>query len=755
LKRHFFQAFFAALFAAALFSGAALAQNTGKVTGKIVFSGDGKPLHGATVQITQLRKTAETGDDGVFSFDNIPAGRYTLVAHLEGFNDLVRTVTIVAGQAVTQDFELQIATLRAEVTVTASGTEQSTAEAIQSVNSVTSVQITQKASSAIGEVLDGEPGVSKRSFGPGTSRPVIRGFDGDRVLVLQDGARSGSVGYASGDHAEPIDPMGAERVEVVKGPATLLYGSSAIGGVVNVIGSDEYSQHDGARGYFTTVGGTNDRQALFSGGLEYGVKNWMFRGKAGGQRNSDFKSPLGKIPNSAGRSNTYSAGLGYYGDKGFFGGTYNYDVRRYGIPFAALFEAKKKKEGIDGGIPVIDEDIDIRMRRHNLRFNGGFRNINSFVNEMRFYVDYTDYRHKEIEIDETGDEDIATIFNNKTYGYRGIFEQKRYNKLSGRFGFEGYGRDYNVIGAEALVDGRVKHNSLAVFGLEELNFGRFKLQFGGRVENNRFRPESTNLTRRSFTGFSGGAGLYFGLWKGGAFVANYTNSYRSPSLDELYNNGPHIGNLAFEIGNSDLSRERANGIDLSLRHQKGRVRLVGDFYYYDIKDFIFLAFQDEDGDGDIDIEDGLPVARYEQENARFLGGELSVDVSINKYFSLFTSADIVKASLKADDTPLPRIPPARLRAGMEFRVKGLTVRPEGIFAASQEDLFPLETRTAGYAVFNLSASYVIAQRHFAHIFTVSGYNLNDRLYRNHLSFIKDLMPEIGRGARVGYTVRFF
>jgi iron complex outermembrane receptor protein len=572
------------------------------------------------------------------------------------------------------------------------------------------------------------------------------------VLVLQDGVRTGSVGSQSGDHGETVDPLGAERIEVVKGPGTLLYGSNALGGVVNVIGHHEDEPHDGVRGFFTGVAGTSEKQLGGSGGLEYGINKWLFRGSFSAQRTGDYDTPLGTIPNSASRSNGGSFSGGYYGEKAYISGSYGFDVRRYGVPFAAIFEEETPPEG---ELPVVDEEIDIRARRHNARITGGFRNlVNPITSGIQYSLDYTDYRHKEIERAD-GIDEVGTVFDNRTISYRSLFEQTKHGRLTGRFGFEGFNREYEVNGAEQLIQGKVKHNSFSAFALEEIAFERVKFQFGGRIENNRYSPESVDLNPRSFTGFSGGAGMHLGLWKGGAFVVNYSHSFRAPALEELYNNGPHIGNVTFEIGNDTLRNERSNGIDLSLRHQSGRFRFTGDFYHYRISDFVFLAPQDEDGDGHVDIKDGLPVARYEQADASYTGAELNAEATFTKNIGGFISLDFVRARLVDEDLNLPRIPPARARIGLDLRYKGASLRPEAVFAADQEKIFPLETPTAGYGIFNVSGSYTIARQHFAHIFTVNAYNLSNRLYRNHVSFVKDLVPEIGRGIRIGYTVRFF
>jgi iron complex outermembrane recepter protein len=738
-----------------IFSIAAFAQ-TGKISGKVTYSGN-TPLHDAAVQITQLKQTVSTDADGNYVLENVPPGRYTILVHIEGFVDATRIVDVTANGNLSLDFQMQVTGLKEQVTVTASGTEQSTFDSFQTVNSISSSVLTQKSAVSLGEVLENETGVSKRSFGAGSSRPVIRGFDGDRVLVLENGVRSGTVGSQSGDHGETVDTLSAERIEVVKGPGTLLYGSNALGGVVNVVDNDENESHNGFRGFLTTTGGTANREAALSAGGEYGFKNWLFRGNFTAQRSGDYQTPLGRIPNSATRANSESFGVGYYGKKAYLSGSFSTDIRRYGIPFAAIFEGGGEiRSEFGGGLPTApDEDIDIRQRDYGFRLAGGFRDLNNpFISGIKYNLGYSDYRHKEIEVFD-GTEETGTIFDNKTLTYRSMFEQTKYKQLTGRFGFDGFNRDYLVNGAEQLVTGKIKQNAFSVFALEELGFERVKFQFGGRVENNRYRAENPAYLDRSFTGFSGAVGANFGLWKGGALIVNYSNSYRAPALEELYNNGPHIGNVTFEIGNQNLQAERSNGIDVSLRHQSDKFRFTGDVYYYNIDNFVYFAYQDADGDGQVDIEDGLPVARYEQAKAKYLGVELGVDATFNKYLGGFISADAVRARLTDLDRNLPRIPPARIRAGFDIRYRDLNIRPEAVFAGKQNKTAPLETPTAGYGIVNISGTYTIARQHFAHIFTFNAYNLTDKLYRNHLSFIKEFAPEIGRGIRFGYTVRFF
>ena len=497
-----------------------LAQSNGTLRGTVTIGDTEKPVHNVRVTIIQLRRSVETDEKGAYEFQNVLPGRYDVTAHLDLAPDVVKTVQVTPGGATTADFQIELSAVREQVTITATGSEETTFNSIQSVTVVGSQELAKKNPVSLGEALDFELGVAKRSFGPGTARPVIRGFDGDRVLVLQDGQRIGALGFQSGDHAEPLDLLSLDRVEVVKGPATLLYGSSAIGGVVNAISAHE-SAHEGLRGYLTGIGSTNNYQGGGSAGIEYGKGNWLVWGNGGGQRAGDYKTPLGRVTNSFTRDGNGSGGFGYFG-KGWLSADFSYDNRKYGIPFDTSEEAP--------------EVVFLTPRRASVQVKGGYRDLDSFINAGQFSFAYNNYKHDEVEAD-TGE--IGTAFRNNTYLYRGVFDERRTGRLSGSFGFWGMHRDYESIGAEALAPPTTQ-NAFALFGLQTINFEHAALQFGGRFEHNGYNP--TGLEKRSFNGFSGSAGFRVPLGGSTAFVANYTHSYRAPALEELYNNGPHPGN---------------------------------------------------------------------------------------------------------------------------------------------------------------------------------------------------------------------
>jgi len=700
------------------------------IQGVVRIEPSGVAARNAVVTIAELKKSILTDESGAFRFDDVPSGKYQIIAHLDRLPDVVKTVEVTDGNQ-TVNFQLTLAAVREQVTITATGSAEAVSSSYQAVSSVGALELAQKNPVSIGEALEGQLGVAKRSFGPGSGRPIIRGFDGDRVLVLQDGLRLGGIASQSGDEVEPIDVLSLDRVEIVKGPATLLYGSNAIGGVVNGIPtSDLYQQ--GLSGYLTTFGSTNNWQAGGSAGFKYGVRNVLFFANGGAQKANDYRTPVGTVLNSYARNANFSGGAGWFPRQGWLSFTYTHDHRRYGIPV--------KPDAIDLEY--------LKMRRHSYQIKGGLRELKGFIEGGDFALSYNDYINREFEFES--DENITeldSIATNKNFNYRANFNHRRRGKISGTFGLSGFTRDYESIGKEAPAP-HTKQNSFALYGLERVDLERVGFQFGGRIEQNGYAPQG-NFRQRNFLGFSGSAGARVPLWTGGSFIANYQHSFRAPALEELYNNGPHPGVLVFDIGNPNLKAEQGDGLDLALRHYTDRMRFEGGVYYYNIRNYVFTAFT-----GGTDTKSNLPIVDYAQANSRYVGFEASVEARASRGLWLNSKVDYVRGELIPQNKPLPRIPPLRGTLGLDWRYKAFSVRPELVLANRQLRVFDHETPTAGYAVFNLNASYAFVTRRAAHIISFNAYNLSDKLYRNHLSFIKGIAPEIGRNLRLNYTLRF-
>lgn len=702
------------LLAANLFAGSNL-------DGTVNLAATGKPLHHVTVVLPQLNKSTETDDEGRFHFTSLPEGEYDIIAQSAGLSDSRKKVLITKENAAKVDFALSLSPIRQEITVTASGKVETTLEAINSVTTLDTLDLAGKAGTSLGDVLDGQPGVSKRSAGPGTGRPVIRGFDGDRVLIMQDGVRTGTLSSQSGDHGEPVDPQSLERVEVVRGPATLLYGSNAIGGVVNMITDHHAGQtatHDGVHGYLSAIAGTNNGLHGGSAGVSAGAGKWVLRLNTGGQRTSDYRTARERIDNSGSRTLSGGVSASRYSKRSWFTGAYNTQRGTYQIP---QFDSD-------------EERVHLPFTRQNVRATGGLHDT------VQFSLNYSDWHHDEVANDE-----VANQFFNKQLDYRLVVDQKRKGRLSGNFGLWGLHRDYKAVGDEAITP-PVTQKSFAVFGVENIQFEHLRLQVGGRVEDTRYNPKGAQA--RAFTGFSGSAGVNIPLWHGGAFVSSFSHSYRAPALEELYANGPHVGNLTYEIGDANLRGERSNGFDVSVRHTSPRFRAEANGFSYHLAQYVYLAPTGG-------IQHGLIAARYSQNNARYTGFDGRLQTALHPMVWLNLGFDMVDAQLRLNDTPLPRIPPGRGRAGVEFRYKSLSIAPELVLSRRQDRTFPTETETAGYATVNSRATYTIARQHTLHMLSVNFFNANNAYYRNHLSFIKDRAAEMGRGATVSYNLRFF
>jgi len=709
---------------------AAAQSPAGKIYGTVRISPSERVVSNAVLRILETNQSVLTNERGAYEFSGMRAGKYQIVAHLDRLPETIQTIEFT-GNDQRLDFELDVTSVREEVTVSATGSTEAVTSSYQPVTAVGVLELAQKNPVSIGEALEFQLGVAKRSFGPGSGRPVIRGFDGDRVLVLQDGLRLGGIASQSGDEVEPIDVLSLDRIELVKGPATLLYGSNAIGGVVNGISTNDVYQR-GLSGYVTSFGATNSWQAGTSGGLKFGVRDFMLFGGAGAQKANDYRTPIDGVLNSYARSGNASFGGGWFRQRGWLSFNYTLDKRRYGIPAEAQ---------------AVDLEY-LQMRRYSFTGKGGWRNVPGLIEGGDVALNYNDYVNREFEFES--DENVTeldSLATNKNFNFRSNFVHRRRGELAGTFGFSGFTRDYESVGEEAPAP-HTKQHSFAAFILEKLELEKIGFQFGGRIEQNSYDPDG-DFRKRNFVGFSGSVGARLRLWNGGALVADYRNSFRAPALEELYNHGPHPGILVFDIGNENLKAEHSDGVDLSLRHNTKRLRLEAGAYYYKFRNFVFPAFT-----GLTDAESNLPIVIYSQGPSRYFGAEASIEAQALTNIWVTGKFDYTRAELTEINKPLPRITPARGTVGIDWRHKALNIRPELLLVAAQRRVADHETPTAGYVLVNVTASYAFVTSRAAHVISVSGYNLSDRLYRNHLSFIKEMAPEIGRHVRLSYMLRF-
>jgi iron complex outermembrane receptor protein len=694
-----------------------------------VSDADGKPVSGASVTLVPSNRQGTTGDDGIARFPDVPPGVYDVATRRSGFASSRMEVTVTEGGAADLAITLTPQVHLSE-TVTVSPNARDTFESYQPTTVLGGEDLQQRLGNTLGATLGSEPGVNTRSFGSGNARPVVRGLDNDRVLILENGARTGDLSSQSADHGVTLDPATATQIEVVRGPATLLYGSSAIGGVVNLV-SDEIvtKPHQGVHGAFTVQGASADENAGIAGNLSGGNGKVAYRVNGSAQRTDDYDTPEGSIPNSQSNSKSGGGSLAFTGENGFLGASYQYVDTRYGVPF------------------VEEGETTLHPRRHRVDLRGERRNLGGFFSGVKFLGGYRNYKHDEIE----GSGEIATSFANKVTEGNVYLNHRAFGPLTGTFGVRGEHRDYSTVGEEALAPPTIQ-NTFAGFLYEELAYRHVSFQFGGRLDHTSFDPdglavERPDVPKRDFTEFSASIGVLGYLRDDLTVALNLARAARNPSLEELYNLGPHPGNFAFEIGDPTLPTEVAYGADLSIRYRRSRFVAEGTVFVNSIDQFIF-PFQTGE------VEDGLPVVSFTSADSRFTGFEAHVDAGLTPALWLILGGDAVRGELRDGGGALPRIPPYRLWVGLRFDHKGFHLEGEVRNVGEQTRVYGAETPTDGYTVVNFHGSYQVTTGRAVHTVTARVDNIGDELYRNHLSYIKDLAPEMGRSFKVVYGVRF-
>jgi iron complex outermembrane receptor protein len=723
------------------------AQTGTPLSGRLVNSLSGDPIAGATVAIEELGRETTSGADGTFTFENVPPGSYHLAVHAQGYSSRRTEVSLAAGARpldVLVDPELHF-----EEVLSVSPEARSQFESFQPTSVLAGQELSKQLEMSLGATLESQPGVASRSFGPAPARPVVRGLDGDRVLILQDGQRLGDLSSQSGDHGVPINPAAAQRIEVVRGPATLLYGANAIGGLVNVI-TDEIPTKPmmGASGNFTFDLGTAAKEAAAAGDVHVGNGTVALHFGGGGRRSGDVATPEGDLDNSQSRNGFANVGLSWTGATGYFGGSYGYDDTKYGIPI------------------VEDGQVQLTPRRHAFSLRAGGSGLPGAIDSYRATLAVRRYKHDELEGEEVG-----TAFTNNTSEVEVMGSHRAVGRLKGSAGGWFLNRAFDAVGDETLSPG-VDQRGFALFLYEEVTWPHVTFQFGGRIDHTRYEPDGED--DRSFTTGSGSAGL---LLRPAAANDRVTIAFslaraaRNPALEELFYFGPHPGNFAFEVGNPDLNPEHALGFDIALRWRSARASGEVTYFRNDISDYVFRApitvadfesrlpaFADRFPGRDIGEEpmeiDEFPIVENIAADSILQGVESHADFQVTSNLAVELGLDYIRGTLKDSDEPLPRIPPLRFRGGLRYQRNAFQAGGEVTATAKQDRLFSTETPTDGYQLLRLYSSYSFASGRTTSTITARLDNATDELYRNHLSLIKDLTPEMGRNFKLLYNVTF-
>jgi len=682
--------------------------------GRLTDSLNAQPVANALVFIEELARETRSGADGAYSFDNLPPGTYHLLIQADKFIPGHFEVTLAAAP-VTQDFTLNPELHFTEV-VSVSPEPRSQFESYQPTSVLQGQELTRDMRGTLAAVLDGQPGIAERSFGPAPARPVIRGMDGDRVLILEDSNRMGDLSSQSADHGVAVNPALASRLEIVRGPATLLYGSNAVGGLVNVITeSIPMRRLRKPEEAFTFDAGSAAGEAGGAGNVAVGLGQFVWRAGGSGRRSGDARTPQGRVDNSHAWALTGDVALSWVGAKWYAGGSYGYDDARYGVPV------------LESG------NVELTPRRHStdLRLEGN--KLDGFITSARASVAVRRYRHDELDAGQ-----IGTAFRNNTSEVEAHLHHRPVGHFKGTFGAWGLVRTFEAAGAEALSP-PVNQRGLAVFLYEEANLRRIAFEFSGRFDHVSYTPQG-NLQSRSFDAASGAVGLILHANAVFTVAASLAHVARPPALEELYFMGPHPGNYAFEAGNPNLSAERATGIDLALRWQHKRASGELSYFRNAIRHFILRNYTG-------DFEEGYPVVEFVGSDGLMQGFELHADIQLNRWLYADGTMDYVWGEIRNLNTPMPRIPPFRFRGGLRYQQNALQIGGVVTAAAKQERVFGFEQPTAGYGLLRFYAAYSFLRGRAATTIRASLDNATNELYRNHRSYMKQSVPEVGGASR--------
>ena len=647
---------------------------------------------------------------------------------------------------------------------------QNRQDVLSGVAVVQGAALTQAIRASIGETLDKTPGVSATSFGPTASRPVLRGLQGERVRVLSDGIGAIDVSNTSADHASVVNPLLAERIEVLRGPQSLLYGSSAIGGVVNVIDRriplhvPQEPVHLGASASFGSAAGEralagtvevplagrlvlhadasyDKSRDLAIGGfaLTPALRAEALATAASGLGDPDIDyaanaAVAGRLPNTAARTWTAGSGLSWIGPGGMIGLAYTHTDSLYGVPIRL---AAAPAEG--------QEAPRLKLRQDRIDARAQVDAGGSLIDRLLFRFGYADYAHSELQPDGT----VGTTFLNQGLEARLELTQAAHGAWKGASGVQFVNRDFDVIGDEAFLP-KNGTRQLGIFSVQQLDYGALKLEAGARYEHTALTALPTPAQPQFFAGakrfdtLSGSLGASYALTPAWRIGLNLSRTERAPSAEELFPNGPHAGTEAFEIGNPALQTERAASAEAVLRGGGAGYSLEASAYYTAFSRFIFDQRTGA-------VEDGLPVYVNRQADARWYGFEVQGKVTLARLGGWTLAADGLADMVRATIVgvgPAPRIPPLRLLGGLGVTSTRWDIRGEVERVTAQNRTAANETPTPGFTEVNAEVNWRPWGDDRPLTFAFSANNLFNVTARRHASILKDYAPLAGRDFRL-------
>ena len=737
---------------AALMLGASLVASGDTLSGRVV-DRDGRAVAGATVVLVELHRVAITPADGTFRLADVPPGRYTVSVRGLGFAPSARHVSVTGGGPSTLDITLERTSVWIEpVTVTATRAPLDPLSSPLPAAALSEDRLRREQSVSLAHALAALSGVNALSTGQQIGKPVIRGLSGPRVLVLEDGSRLEDYSWSDED-GPSVDARLAQRVEVIRGPASVLYGSDALGGVVNVIPEELPDANGGPRAMrtgFELAGASNNAELEGAARVEGASGSWGWRLFGIGRVAGSLHTPAGELENTGFSALSGEAAVGTRGARG--GTTLRYT--RYGGEFK-LLEAEGPASGKAGG-------PERRLADDRVQLAGDYS-----LGGVRLETKAQWQRHSLIEVSDTGTSPGGEPLEGTTFDLLlntltldVLAHHTVGDRASGTLGMSGLSQSNDTRGRIPLVPDALVRSG-ALFAFEQVALGRVRFLGGGRVDVRRIMADSAatlglSPTTRDYTVLSGNVGLVYRPAASVALTANLGRAWRAPTLFELFSNGPHLGEARYEIGDPGLKPEAGTNMDVGVRWQSARVRVELAGYRNAIGRFVYIT--PTDSFVSVTPTDSLRVYRYQQADTRLLGGEAAIEVEVATPLTLRARADAVRGTNEVTRQPLPLVPAARGAVGAELRGTALGwadrayASVEVEVATRQTRLNPLDIPTSGYALLKLSAGVVRPLLGRVCHVDLAVRNATNVSYRGFLSRYKEFALDPGRNVVVSVSL---
>ncbi len=730
---------------------AELISSSGIISGIVVDVESGESVSYAYLHLEGINRTTTSDRDGRFELRNIPEGTYTIIIHRIGYVTQNQTIQIDRDEDKEIRIQLRPTVLSGQVIEVVADAEGTLGSNLEHASiKIIGDQLRRNLDVTLSGTLNNQAGFSERGMGAAPGRPVIRGLGDERILILEDGGRTGDVSWASGDHSVTVDPSSANEIEIARGPAALEFGAGAIGGVINVVRNQiPNSIPSRTTGTLSMQGATVNNGLMGAGSVTVPWNDLVFNIGLNGRLGQNYKTPAGILENSYLQTTNNGFGIGYIRPWGYAGLSGSIYYSEYGIP-----------PDPEGGHP---SGVDIEMVKYQTEGRAEILIRNSFFNLLETRGSFIRYHH--VELEASGN--VGTQFDMDTI--TGSFKLR--NKGWGFFdngviGMWGEFVDYSVFGSRTPDS---NSGSGAIFAIQEADIGSLHLEAGFRLNHTTTRPERErpnsfigHVRQRTFTGLESSLSGIYHFGRGFYLGTTLMHSWRAPTLEELYSEGPHLAAYAFEIGNPDLNAERGLGSEIfaRLKQDIATFQIAGYYNYFGN----FLHAQNT-GRPSIPRAD-LNEFQYVGTQATIYGAELSTELQLRNNLALdsnisLTIGDRVVSEeekeitgLTESEQPLPMIPPVSGNIGLRYAINTLTIGGRMRLSAKQTRLGEFETETAGYIIADLNVQYRFNWGNTMHTASLNALNLFNEEYYNHLSLVKDLFPEPGRNVTLLYRVYF-